>query len=272
MLFRSDYSPQKDYGINLNQTSIKMRAGEKVQIKGTVYPLDTDQSITWTSSDSSIATVNKDGLITAIKNGTVYIEATAADGETTAFAEVKVTDKVTFKDLKTDHWAYKQIQHLAKKNIVKGNSDGYFMPGDNITRAQAAVMIVNALGLDLEVGTTKFSDVPSDHWASGHIAAAQKAGIINGYKDGTFKPGENITRAQIAVMIVNAYDLNQSGEGVSFSDISSGTNEHWAYKHINTLASNGIINGYGDGTFKPGELATRAHFSVFLSNTINLKP
>lgn len=130
-------------------------------------------------------------------------------------------------------------------------------------------MIVNAKGLKHEGKVAKFSDVPKDHWASGHIAAAQEAGIINGYKDGSFKPGEKITRAQIAVMIANAYDIKETGTKTNFKDVAAGSNEHWAYKQINILASNGIINGYSDGSFKPGEAATRAHFSVFLSNTID---
>lgn len=171
-----------------------------------------------------------------------------------------------FKDVPLDHWANEQIEDLAQKNVIKGYGDGNFRPGDNVTRAHAAVMLVNALGLDYKGKTPNFTDVKSDHWAAGHIAAAREAGIINGYRDGKFGPGDYITRGQIAVMISKAFNLKHSGTYKNFNDVDAG---YWAYKEVEALASNGIINGYSDNTFRPGEYSTRAHFSVFLSKSLS---
>lgn len=126
-----------------------------------------------------------------------------------------------FNDVTTDHWAYKQITSIGNKGIIKGYGDGTFRPGDKVTRAHAAVMIVNALKLDYVGKVPNFSDVPSEHWAAEHIAVAQETGIIKGYKDGTFKPGENITRGQISVMVVNAFNLEQKDSYKDFSDVPS---------------------------------------------------
>ena len=173
-----------------------------------------------------------------------------------------------FTDVSLDHWANKQIEDLAKRNIINGYSDGSFKPGENVTRAHAAVMLVNALGLDYKGKTSKFSDVPLGHWAEGHIAAAEQAGILNGYGNGKFGPGDYITRGQISVMVSKAFNLKQVDSQKNFKDVNK---DHWAYNYIEILASNGIVNGYGDNTFKPGEYASRAHFSVFLSKSLAKK-
>lgn len=171
-----------------------------------------------------------------------------------------------FIDVPFSHWANKQIEDLAGKGIIKGYGDDMFGPGDNVTRAHAAVMLVNALGLEYKGKTSKFTDVPSGHWAEGHIAAAEEAGIINGYRDGRFGPGDKITRGQIAVMVSKAFNLKHSGAYKNFNDVND---EHWAYKYVEILASNGVINGYSDNTFRHGEFASRAHFSVFLSKGLS---
>ncbi|MGI6537816.1 MAG: S-layer homology domain-containing protein [Caldicoprobacterales bacterium] len=171
-----------------------------------------------------------------------------------------------FIDVGSDHWAYKQIIELANNGIINGYGDGTFRPGDHITRAQAIVMIVNAMGIDYKGKVSDFKDVTEGHWAEQHIAAAKEAGIIKGYDDGTFRPGEYIQRGQIAVMIANAFKLEHKGSSSkTFSDIPD---SHWAYKHIEILAGNGIINGYSDNTFRSGELTTRAQFSVILNNAM----
>lgn len=195
-------------------------------------------------------------LLCAFPLSTLSKELDVVNGET----KIQLFDDVT-----NTHWAYDHIKDLSDKSIINGYTDGTFRPGESVTRAHAAVMIVNALGLDYKGKTPNFTDVSSKHWAAEHIATAQESGIINGYKDGTFRPGDNITRAQIAVMIANAFEIEHTGIYKDFSDINE---KYWAYKQIEILSSNGIINGYSDGSFKPAELSTRAHFSVILSNAI----
>ena len=73
--------------------------------------------------------------------------------------------------------------------------------------------------------------------------------IINGFTDGTFKPYENVTRAQFAKMIVEMMNLkNSNSKTLNFIDVE---NNHWAYNYIAIAVDNGIINGYPDGSFKP---------------------
>jgi hypothetical protein len=104
-----------------------------------------------------------------------------------------------------------------------------------------------------------FVDVPQDHWAFYQIESLIDNKVISGYSDGTFRPGQSITRAEVAAMLTKAFDL-EPGDA-SFSD----TEEHWAKEAINAAASAGFLSGYPDGSFKPTAEITRQEIVVALS-------
>jgi hypothetical protein len=165
-------------------------------------------------------------------------------GKTTSF----VVYTVRFSDVPYNHRSFAHINTLVDLGIINGYNDNTFRPNNTLTRAQAAIMIARAIGLSTEGVSSNFSDVPSTHSAYKFISAAEKAGIINGYNDGTFRPNAPITRAQIAVMIQRAFQVQTSGTQMSFTDVPEG---YAPKKFIEILASQKIVNGYSDGTFKP---------------------
>lgn len=171
-----------------------------------------------------------------------------------------------FKDVKHNHWAFEPIDFIASQAIVSGYEDGTFRPNNNLTRAEAAKMIVGALGLELTGSTSNFSDDRAGSWSYEFVSAAYQAGIITGYQDGTFKPNGRITRADISAMLSRAFEISTGTINVNFPDVSSG---NCAYTVIRNLSSNGIIKGYQDGTFKPNNLVTRAEFTSMLSKSMN---
>ena len=174
-----------------------------------------------------------------------------------------------FVDVIYGHQAYSRINDLAQKGIINGYHDNTFRPNNNITRTQAAVMIVRALGIDYRGKKSDFTDVPSSHPSYEFISAAYQAGIISGYSiDNTFRPNDNITRQQIAVMIQRAFNVVHSGSDVSFSDVKSSMPSK---SYIETLASQKIINGYSDGTFRPTNNTTRAQFSTMIYNALRYR-
>jgi hypothetical protein len=132
-----------------------------------------------------------------------------------------------------------------------------------------AVFLINALGLDplTPGGSSPFSDI-SGHWAEGYILQLEAQGITGGYPDGTFRPESLVTRAEMAVFLINALGLSPltpSGPG-PFPDIVG----HWAEGFILQLESQGITGGYPDGTYRPENQVTRAEMAVFLVNGFNL--
>jgi hypothetical protein len=163
---------------------------------------------------------------------------------------------------------------VAGKGVALGYSDGTYGPAIAVTRDQMAVYIARALaGGDSSVttpATTKFSDVPSDYWANKYIAycADPSRGVVQGYSDGTYKPTTVVTRDAMAVFISRAVaggDAQVSGPAtVAFSDVPE---SQWAYKYIEYCAdsSRGIVKGFSDNTYRPGDPVTRDQMAVYIS-------
>jgi PKD repeat protein len=170
-----------------------------------------------------------------------------------------------FIDVPYGHRNYVHINALVGLGIINGYSDNTFRPNNTLTRAQAAIMIVRAVGISTEGVSSNFTDVPTTHAAYKFISAAYQAGIINGYNDGTFKPNVNVTRAQIAIMVQRAFNVQASETIITFTDVPEG---YAPKKFIEILASQKIVNGYSDGTFKPLNNVTRAQFSTMIYNAI----
>ncbi|WP_052158824.1 S-layer homology domain-containing protein [Halobacillus sp. BBL2006] len=173
----------------------------------------------------------------------------------------------SFQDVDQVPWADEEIEYLSEQGIIQGYGDGQFGPKDNVTRAQAALMLVNSLYPDAKADQApEFKDVSNGSHYSNAIAVANEKGLVEGYPDGTFKPSAPITRAEAAVIIDNAYGVERADDSVDFSDITS---LDWAKGSVLDLSSQHIINGYPDGLFKPNQSINRAEFSVTLAATMN---
>ena len=132
-------------------------------------------------------------------------------------------------------WASTEIATLANAGILQGYTDGTFRPNAAITRAEFAAI---AARFDkLSGGTKSFSDVPTDHWAYAAITSAAEKGWVNGYSDGTFRPNNAITRAEV-VKITNAvlertcdkdYVAKNQNKLNPYNDLTSA---YWAYYDI----------------------------------------
>jgi hypothetical protein len=158
------------------------------------------------------------------------------------------------------HWAEKTIEELVALGSVSGYPDGTFQPNKTITRAEFATIVVKAFNLESKTGKI-FNDT-SDHWAKEAIATAQAHGIVNGYSETVFGPNDNITREQMAIMIVKAAKLSEVALGKSFAD--SGQVSSWAREAVATASENEIITGYPDHTFRPQGQATRAEAATVI--------
>lgn len=166
-----------------------------------------------------------------------------------------------------NHWAKSQIELAQKKGIVNGFEDGTFKPDKPVTRAEFAKMLADILGL--QVGEkANFEDVSNDAWYSPYIAATSKAGIVFGDENNNYRPNENITRQDAAVMLervlkIKGYELNYTDYG--FGDESNITS--YAKDSINALANLSIISGYDGKVFIPIKETSRAEAVVLLLRT-----
>ncbi|MEF2968553.1 S-layer homology domain-containing protein [Paenibacillus sp. M1] len=154
---------------------------------------------------------------------------------------------------------------------VQGFPDGQFKPLENVTRGQLAAMLARNLGYveGTWSGEAPFKDVPETSWQAGVIAFIKEQGLMQGMPDGSFKPNDAVTRAEIATVMVNYRNLAvvQDSE-TSFNDIAG----HWAQWNINAVREAGLIEGFQDGSFKPNDYASRAEAVVMLNRMFERGP
>ena len=152
-------------------------------------------------------------------------------------------------------------------NYIIGTPEGLSLPTANVTRAEVATIFFRLMTDDARAKfdslDNNFSDVAKGQWYNRAISTLANAGIIKGDPAGTYRPGDPITRAEMATIIARFGDFKEGGK--TFSDISG----HWAQKYIELAASNGWINGNPDGTFKPNNNITRAETVAMINRVLD---
>jgi hypothetical protein len=166
------------------------------------------------------------------------------------------------------HWAEANIRQAVESGIAKGYADGTFKPNRTVTRAEFAVMLMNALKPSGEGVALTFTDQAKiGSWAQKAVAQAVEAGMISGYLDGTFRPNAMISRAEMASMIGKALKLTPAEEATTgFADDKS--IPAWAKGAVAELKKQGIINGTDANQFQADAEATRAEAATVVLNML----
>lgn len=174
-----------------------------------------------------------------------------------------------FTDVKPTNSHYAAITTLYADGIITGTSASLYKPGQAATRGEAALFLVNALGLTTNaVKNPGFKDVPTSSNYYGAVAALYEKGIVGGYGD-TFKPNNTLTRAQLAKMLTLGFELAQaSSTATKFTDVNKLTDSA-TKQYIQTLIEYEITRGTTATTFGPNQNLTRAQLATFLFNAIN---
>lgn len=163
------------------------------------------------------------------------------------------------------HWAEPFILGLYNAGAVGGYPDGTFKPDDKMTRAQYAALLTKALNPPVKRDAATFKDVPEDFWGYVAIQTAYKSEFISGFPDNTFKPAENVQRAQVLVSLVNGLGLS-GGDVESLTKFSDRTSiPEYAKKAVATaLAKELIVSHTNPDKLDPTGDATRAEVTVMI--------
>ena len=195
----------------------------------------------------------------------------------------KVTITVTFRcdggelcpghhltDVRKDAWYHAAVDYVVEQGIMEGMSATTFSPNTEVTRAQAVQILYNLEGkpdLSDENLGYPYEDVDAQAWYGDAVYWARITGVATGYGDGTFQPGDNITRQEFAQMLYNyakykGYDLTTDGDLSQFPD--SATVADWAEAAMIWANGNELINGHDNGTIDAGGTAIRAQAASIL--------
>lgn len=229
-----------------------------------------DPTVIWTSDNESVATVDENGIVKFIGEGTAIITAQSKTNKTLKdTVTITVTKAVATpapKPANPTPEPTKEPSIITKtmsNPYIVGYDDNVFGPELPISREEVSAifarLIANNIYMDKEYDTS-FPDV-GEGWSKDYIGYLEKFSVVTGYEDGTFRPQNYITRAEMAVMMAKAegYDISgyMSSDELAYPDVDEGYSE-WAVKAIKYLTDRGIMEGYPDGTFGPNRPITRA--------------
>ena len=175
-----------------------------------------------------------------------------------------VVSAADYADVPDEHWATAVINEAAEAGIMYGRDDGTFGLGDTVKRSEFAAMLVRLMKWDKSVSAISlFSDVQSDKWYFADINTLADHNVFN---EKEFRPNDNITRREMAVMLVKALgysELAQSETSSVFNDVS--TDEGY----ISVAYTLGIINGKSDTMFDPEGPALREEGAAMMMRMYN---
>jgi len=175
-----------------------------------------------------------------------------------------VAATVLFSDVNSNYWAYNEINYLVNKKIINEKNKNFF-PNRDIKRIEAAEMLVKALGLDTKNRPNpNFKDIKPGDYGYEYVATLADEGIMLG-NNGYFKPGDTLTRGQMAKIIAKSYHLDYVF-GSEFDDIDR---DSWLYDYVSCLVDNHIITGYPDNNYRPNHPVKRSEFSVVLARLLD---
>ncbi|RBP91537.1 S-layer family protein [Cytobacillus firmus] len=180
----------------------------------------------------------------------------------------------------TGHYFEKDMRTLIEKGIMKGYEQGVYKPDASVTRAEFTAFIVRALELEpvrtvefsvANLADSKFSDVKAGAWYYSAINTAVETGIVNGYPDGSFKPGKEISRQEMAVMAIRAVSskgvLSETAK-LTFKDLAE---IHPSYiESVQRAVYLKLMSGNADGTFAPLSMTTRGQTAAVINRMMNL--
>lgn len=173
---------------------------------------------------------------------------------------------ITFSDVNSGDYFYEAVTYLSCNGVISGYPDNTFRPYNSASRAQFMKIVVLSQGWKLvNPLIPSFSDIPYGSTFYQYIETAKARGIIDGYSDGTFRPGENVSRGQVCKIVALARAWKLINPFVAtFNDVPKGST---FFQHIETAVQKGVINGYGNGSFGPGNPATRGQIAkiIYLS-------
>ncbi len=246
--------------VSLTDLSAKLKATVKLSIPAQNY--NSEHTVQFVFDTASVKAADANAAVPGVETTGTTVQTPDKGNETqepeTDFADIK------------GHWAQAEIGKAVTLGIATGYADGTFRPDGVITRAEFVSLLSRALKLEAgkEAAFQDASRIPA--WAREHVAKAASAGLIGGYSDQTFRPDQQISRAELAVIITRAAKL-ETGKSAALSFADAGLIPGWAQAEIAAAVQAGLIQGKGGNTFDPSAAATRAEALALIIKLLDEK-
>lgn len=184
------------------------------------------------------------------------------------FKEEAAESTLPFTDVSDADWFYPAVKYVYDNDMMDGVGGSLFAPASQLTRGMIAQVLYN---LEKVTGDFdgSFTDVAADEWYADAVNWVAECGIVNGFGDGTFGPEQNITREQMAQILMNyakykGYDMTAKGDVSAFTDAAEISG--WAQDAVSWAVAEKLLSGKGNGILDPAGTATRAEVAQIFMN------
>lgn len=199
-----------------------------------------------------------------------------SSGDYTKKIKVKIANDNPFVDT-NHHWAKDMIKKVYKEGIVNGvviDNKLMFLPDNNITREEFAVIVCNYLNIDVnkidEYDLSAFADKEQiSDWAKPYVATAYDIGALNGKANGSvvnYAPKDTLTRAELITSLGRIIEMEEIDKELTFADSSDVPD--WAMNYVKLIVNNGFVSGYDDNTLRPKNNISRAEVATIIFNIL----
>ena len=174
----------------------------------------------------------------------------------------------SFTDVDTSLWYHEAIDYVLEKGYMNGTGRTLFEPNGKLTRAMLVQILYNMEGKPAVIETVSFKDVPDGAWYQDALAWAAANEIVLGYSDGTFHPGDPISREQLAAILFryHGYKGRDTSHRQSLAFTDAEAVSAWAQDAMQWAVAEKIVNGKGQGLLDPHGKTTRAQAAQMLMN------
>ncbi len=238
--------------------------GETSNVTVTAVPVNSNDILQciYTSSDTTVAMVDENGVVTGLTAGTVTIEATTPNGLTAEVTIIVIDSGANCQHTNKTEYPYQSATCTEDGHNLYYicNSCNAVLKADGVTKTT-----IEAETIPADCPSAQFNDVPLGQWYHDPVDWAVEKGITNGMGGGVFGVNEACNRAQVVTFLWRAMGCPGPASGENpFPDVLSGK---WYTDAVLWAVEEGITNGMGDGTFGVETECTRAQVVTFLWRT-----
>ena len=277
-------------GLSISASDTSLSVGERTTFTAVAAPADASEvAKKWRSANHYIATVDQNGVVTAVSEGTteIYVSASNFTASQTITVTANNDDEnvrkpalisfytptgYSFYDIDGMEWAQSAVYSAVESGVINPDSETIFGAKRNIKRDEFVSVVIKTLKLSNKKGSAEnqealknFTDVPESNPYYAEIMKALELGIIQGVSETQFAPDADITRQDMSVVVSNALKVAavKVEEGrLDFADKASIA--EYAQTSIRILSKMGIIVGKSNNMFDPLANTTRAEVCVIV--------
>ncbi|PWV89428.1 mannan endo-1,4-beta-mannosidase [Paenibacillus cellulosilyticus] len=204
-------------------------------------------------------------VLAAMLSASLLITGTAQAAGLPEAGAKQVEQQAGTSNAKAINWAEAVMTKWAGYGIIKGAADGSLRPNDKVTRAEFAAIMNRLFGYYVK-SDQLFTDVPSGAWYESELSIAREAGYYQGYEGNKAKASANVTRQDAVTLMARVFQLANAddGAGQAFTDAEAIR----SYAQDAIAAMSGVIQGYGDGSFRPNGEITRAELMTVIDRLV----